>query len=88
MKKQLTLDELEYIHLHKTGKLLGFCVKAGAILAKATPLQQELLEEFSKHVGLAFQIQDDILDVEGSEEKLGKPIGSDTENEKRHILLY
>ncbi|GAB1806821.1 polyprenyl synthetase family protein [Priestia megaterium] len=81
-KKQLTLDELEYIHLHKTGKLLGFCVKAGAILAKATPLQQELLEEFSKHVGLAFQIQDDILDVEGSEEKLGKPIGSDTENEK------
>ena len=81
-KKQLTLDELEYIHLHKTGRLLGFCVKAGAILAKATPLQQELLEEFSKHVGLAFQIQDDILDVEGSEEKLGKPIGSDTENEK------
>ncbi|TYR82461.1 polyprenyl synthetase family protein [Priestia megaterium] len=80
--QQLTLKELENIHLHKTGKLLGFCVKAGAILANASNWQLTLLDEFSKHLGLAFQIQDDILDIEGSEEALGKPIGSDTENDK------
>ncbi|MFC0043279.1 polyprenyl synthetase family protein [Metabacillus iocasae] len=80
--QQLSLEELEYIHLHKTGALLQFCVKAGAILSNASECQVYQLEEFSKHIGLAFQIQDDILDIEGTEEKLGKPIGSDTTNEK------
>ncbi|MCG3057157.1 polyprenyl synthetase family protein, partial [Escherichia coli] len=69
-------------HIHKTGKLLSFCVKAGAILGEATEEQLELLEKFSFNLGLAFQIQDDILDIEGSEEAIGKPVGSDTENEK------
>ncbi|WP_370991413.1 (2E,6E)-farnesyl diphosphate synthase [Bacillus tropicus] len=80
--KQLTIDELEYIHKHKTGKLLEFAVLAGSILSDATEEQEEKLLEFAKYIGLAFQIRDDILDVEGTEEEIGKPIGSDFSNEK------
>ena len=80
--KQLTIDELEYIHKHKTGKLLEFAVLAGSILSNATEEQEEKLLEFAKYIGLAFQIRDDILDVEGTEEEIGKPIGSDVYNEK------
>ncbi|MDA2771675.1 (2E,6E)-farnesyl diphosphate synthase [Bacillus cereus group sp. Bc010] len=80
--KQLTIDELEYIHKHKTGKLLEFAVLAGSILSNATEEQEEKLLEFAKYIGLAFQIRDDILDVEGIEEEIGKPIGSDVSNEK------
>ncbi|MDA1883643.1 (2E,6E)-farnesyl diphosphate synthase [Bacillus cereus group sp. BY105LC] len=80
--KQLTIDELEYIHKHKTGKLLEFAVLAGSILSNATEEQEEKLLDFAKYIGLAFQIRDDILDVEGTEEEIGKPIGSDVSNEK------
>ena len=80
--KQLTIDELEYIHKHKTGKLLEFAVLAGSILSDATKEQEEKLLAFAKYIGLAFQIRDDILDVEGTEEEIGKPIGSDVSNEK------
>ncbi|ENB9401695.1 MULTISPECIES: (2E,6E)-farnesyl diphosphate synthase [Bacillus cereus group] len=80
--KQLTIDELEYIHKHKTGKLLEFAVLAGSILSNATEEQEEKLLAFAKYIGLAFQIRDDILDVEGTEEEIGKPIGSDVSNEK------
>lgn len=80
--KHLTIDELEYIHKHKTGKLLEFAVLAGAILSDATEEQEEKLLTFAKYIGLAFQIRDDILDVEGTEEEIGKPIGSDLSNEK------
>ena len=80
--KRLTIDELEYIHKHKTGKLLEFAVLAGAILSDATEEQEEKLLTFAKYIGLAFQIRDDILDVEGTEEEIGKPIGSDVSNEK------
>ena len=80
--KQLTLHELEYIHKNKTGRLLEFAVLAGALLSGATAEQQEKLLFFAKHVGLAFQIRDDILDVEGIEEEIGKPVGSDMTNEK------
>lgn len=80
--KQLTLSELEYIHHHKTGDLLSYAIIAGAILAKASEKDVENLRFFAKHLGLAFQIKDDILDIEGSEESLGKPVGSDISNEK------
>ena len=73
---------MEYIHKHKTGKLLEFAVLAGAILSDATEEQEEKLLTFAKYIGLAFQIRDDILDVEGTEEEIGKPIGSDLSNEK------
>lgn len=80
--KDLTLAELEYIHIHKTGKLLEFSVLAGAIMAGANPDQMESLLAFSYNLGLAFQIQDDILDMVGSQELIGKPVGSDVTNHK------
>jgi geranylgeranyl diphosphate synthase type II len=80
--KSLTLEELEYIHIHKTGKLLGFSVIAGAIMAGANKKQLENLAAFAHHLGLAFQIQDDILDLFGNQQIIGKPVGSDTANHK------
>jgi geranylgeranyl diphosphate synthase, type II len=80
--KQLDLEELEYIHLHKTGKLLVCSVMCGAIIANANDNQTRCLEEFAYHLGLAFQIRDDILDLEGQEELIGKRIGSDEGNQK------
>ncbi|MFS0656359.1 polyprenyl synthetase family protein [Bacillus sp. 179-C3.3 HS] len=81
-EKQVSLEELESIHARKTGKLLAFSVTAGALLAGAPQRDIEQLKEFSYHIGIAFQIRDDILDLEGSEEKIGKRVGSDTANEK------
>ena len=66
----------------KTGRLLEFSVVAGAIIAEASGEVVELLRQFSKHIGLAFQIKDDILDVEGDCELIGKKVGSDLENGK------
>jgi geranylgeranyl diphosphate synthase, type II len=80
--KKLNLSELEYIHIHKTGKLLVFSVLAGAILADADHKTKEVLVKFAEHLGLAFQIQDDILDLEGDQELIGKPVGSDQSNHK------
>lgn len=80
--KQLTLAELQYIHLHKTGKLLSYAIKAGAIIANASKEIIEELERFAYHIGIAFQIKDDILDVEGSTEMLGKTAGIDITNNK------
>ncbi|NGP43611.1 polyprenyl synthetase family protein [Bacillaceae bacterium SIJ1] len=76
------LDQLENIHKNKTGALLSFAVKAGAIVANATEEVQDRLAAFSAHIGLAFQIKDDILDVEGDTALIGKPIGSDMTNAK------
>jgi geranylgeranyl diphosphate synthase, type II len=81
-EKTLNLQELEYIHIHKTGKLLTCSVMAGAILADASEEQLEHLEKFSYHLGLAFQIRDDLLDVDGDESLIGKPVGSDEGNHK------
>lgn len=80
--RTLTIEELEYIHIHKTGKLLGFSVLAGAMIAEASQNQIENLSAFAHHLGLAFQIQDDILDLEGNQEIIGKPVGSDASNHK------
>ncbi|MEK3890787.1 polyprenyl synthetase family protein [Bacillus sp. FSL K6-3431] len=76
--KHLDMEELEYIHRHKTGKLLTFSVLAGAIIGGATNEQLSLFEKYAHHLGLAFQISDDILDIEGNEQIMGKPVGSDT----------
>ncbi|MFJ7725421.1 polyprenyl synthetase family protein [Neobacillus sp. NPDC097160] len=80
--KKLSLEELDYIHIHKTGKLLKFCVVAGAIMAEASQSQFDHLSAFAHHLGLAFQIQDDILDLTGNQQVIGKPVGSDTANDK------
>lgn len=81
-KRNISLAELEYIHHHKTGNLLSYSIIAGAILANADEDSIANLRKFAYHVGLAFQIKDDILDIEGSEAALGKPVGSDITNEK------
>lgn len=80
--KNLTLEELEYIHHHKTGKLLAYSAVAGAILAGASEETISQFRTFAHHLGLAFQIRDDILDIEGSEDRIGKPVGSDAYNHK------
>lgn len=80
--KTISLAALEYIHHHKTGDLLSYSIIAGAILANADERSVANLRKFAHHVGLAFQIKDDILDIEGSETALGKPVGSDITNEK------
>ncbi|WP_156290837.1 polyprenyl synthetase family protein [Oceanobacillus salinisoli] len=80
--REVTIEELEKIHMLKTGKLLEFAVFTGAYLAGASEKQLEHLKQFSFYLGLIFQVQDDILDVMGDEEQLGKPVGSDEGNEK------
>ncbi len=81
-QQDLRLAELEYIHVHKTGKLLSYSILAGAILAGANEEERKHLTEYAYHLGLAFQIQDDILDIEGNESKIGKRVGSDETNHK------
>lgn len=75
-------DRLLYIHDKKTAAMIQSSLMIGAILAGAEEDQIQKLENIGYLVGLAFQIRDDILDVEGNEEQLGKPIGSDEKNKK------
>lgn len=78
-------EYLEMIRL-KTSVLLAACMKAGAIAAHATPEVQDVFYEFGLCIGLAFQIQDDLLDVYGQTEKLGKSIGDDIADNKKTYL--
>ena len=81
--KQLTADELTYMHNHKTGALIEASVLMGAMATNQVSNEQlEALKKYSRAIGLAFQIQDDILDVESSTEQLGKSQGSDSDNNK------
>lgn len=80
--RKLSLSELEKVHRLKTGKLISFAILAGAYLGKATEEQLSHLQVFADYLGLIFQVQDDILDLVGDAEKLGKPVGSDLENMK------
>ncbi len=75
-------DTLKYIHTHKTGALIRFSVRAGAILSGASGAQLNRLTDYAENLGLAFQIIDDILDVVGDEQVIGKPVGSDQRNQK------
>ncbi len=76
------LELLRYLHLLKTGALIRASGVIGATLSGASEEQIEAVDEYCRNLGIAFQIQDDILDVTGSVEELGKPIGSDEENNK------
>ena len=80
--KTITLDELRQMHLGKTGALFRASIRSGAILAGASTEQLAALTDYAESFGLAFQITDDILDFEGDEKMLGKPIGSDARNQK------
>ncbi len=80
--KKISIEDLEYIHENKTGALLTLSVRMGAILAGATAEDLENLTKYSKKIGLAFQVKDDILSEEGNEKDLGKPVGNDKERGK------
>src|SRR5690606_24903441 len=77
-----TRSELEYIHQHKTSDLIVFSLTAGGRAGGASSAQLESLATFGRCIGLAFQIQDDILDVVGDEQKLGKKTNSDAGQQK------
>ncbi|WP_430534665.1 farnesyl diphosphate synthase [Listeria rocourtiae] len=78
----LSLTDLESIHRRKTGALLSASVLSGAIIAEASDAEQLALEKFAYHIGIAFQICDDILDVIGDAEKMGKKTGADADLQK------
>lgn len=78
--KALTIGELAYIHRKKTGAMIKGAIGSAAILAGATEEQIKALTVYSEQIGLAFQIADDILDVAGNSEEIGKPAGSDDKN--------
>lgn len=79
----VTPQQLWFIHTRKTAALIETAMGIGAILAGADEEQLEKVFEIARKIGIAFQIQDDILDVVGNQEELGKPIGSDAENGKQ-----
>ena len=80
--KPLTQEQLFFIYKLKTSALIEASMMIGAVLAGATQEKTEKIERIARNVGLAFQIQDDILDVVGEEETLGKPTKSDEKNKK------
>ena len=80
--KKTTLRELRFIHEAKTAALLTSAIRLGAMSANATPAKLEALTAFGKHLGLAFQVIDDILDVTQTSEKLGKSAGKDVAAQK------
>ena len=84
----MTKKKLDFIYELKTGALIEASMLIGAILAGATKNEQKVIEDVAKEVGLAFQIQDDILDVTSTLEVLGKPIGSDEKNHKITYVTY
>lgn len=80
--RELSLDEIMFIHYNKTSALIEACLMIGAVLAGASDQQVLHMEQCGRKIGLAFQIQDDILDITGAEEEIGKPVGSDEKNHK------
>lgn len=80
--QQITGEKLEFIYRLKTGALIESSMMIGSVLSGASKNQIQAMESIAGKVGMAFQIQDDILDVEGSIEELGKPVHSDEKNKK------
>lgn len=80
--KVISKDKLDFIHLNKTAAIIIGCMRAGAIIGNACEEDLEKITKYSKNIGLSFQIVDDILDIVGDENKLGKKVGSDIENHK------
>lgn len=87
--KNLDQNTLRYMHQAKTGALFRVALRSGGLLASASDRQLAALTEYAEQFGLAFQITDDILDVIGTQEEIGKPVGSDQRNEKAtYVTLY
>lgn len=82
VNQPLTEEQLYFIYRLKTGALIEASMMIGAVLAGASEAEIEKVQQIARNVGLAFQIQDDILDVIGEQETLGKPVNSDEKNNK------
>ncbi len=86
-RKTISIDEYVYMITLKTAVLLGAALKMGAVIANANEKDADALYHFGKNIGIAFQIQDDLLDVFGSAEKFGKQVGGDIICNKKTWLL-
>lgn len=87
--KDIEIDLLKKLHLMKTGAIIRSACTIGVLMAGGTEEQIKAVDEFAINLGTAFQIRDDILDVIADEEELGKPVGSDAENNKNtYIKLF
>lgn len=87
--KKINSDELSYIYLNKTSALIACSMMIGALLGGADHEAAARIEEAAQAIGMAFQVQDDILDIIGDAGKLGKPINSDEKNEKNtYVTLH
>jgi geranylgeranyl diphosphate synthase type II len=84
--KNISLDELLYMHNKKTGELIKAAILSGAILGGASEEEEELLGQFGEKLGLAFQVKDDILDVVGNAKLLGKNINCDSSHRKTNFI--
>lgn len=80
--KLVDLPTLQYIHTHKTGMMIRLPIEAAAVLAGLEGEKKEAIIRYADLIGLAFQIKDDLLDIEGTFEEIGKPVGSDLKLEK------
>lgn len=88
-EKQADLRTLQQMHRGKTGALFCAAIRSGALLGGATDKQLAALTGYAEYLGLAFQITDDILDVTGTQEAIGKPVGSDAKNLKStYVTLF
>jgi geranylgeranyl diphosphate synthase type II len=83
-----SIEELKYMYSLKTGAIIKSSIRAGAVLAGANEEEIKLLENYAEKIGMAFQIEDDILDITGTQEALGKAIGSDATNNKITYLTF
>lgn len=86
--KEIPGDTLDFIYRLKTGALIEASLMVGAVLAGADQKQVDALESIAGKIGMAFQIQDDILDVESTREELGKPTHSDEKNQKTTYVTW
>lgn len=87
--REIDAETLKLMHAGKTGALFKAALRAGAIIAEASADEIEKLTVYGHYLGLAFQITDDILDITGTQEQIGKPVGSDVKNNKAtYVSLY
>ncbi len=84
----ISKDQIDFIYRLKTGALIEAAMTIGACLAGAKDEEIAIVEQVATQIGMAFQIQDDILDIEGDEATLGKPIGSDVKNQKATYVSF
>ena len=77
--KQVEASIIEFMHAHKTGALIAASVSSGAVLGGASKNQLESLDRYGRKIGLAFQVSDDILDIEGDSDEMGKVVGVDAQ---------